>query len=261
MGDVRPALLVLLGAVGFILLIACANVGNLLLARAEARQKEIAVRTALGAARGRLAQQFLTESVVLSLVGGIVGLALGSIGLKGLLASYPDSIPRANEIALDGVVLLFTVGVSVVAGLVFGLAPLLHLTVKDLSSSLQDGSQRTTAGAARLILRRGLVASELAMAVILVIGAGLMLRSFSALQQVDPGFQVDNLLSFNISTNFTTGAEEALFLEDLRTQLAGLPGVTAVASMSGLPPNRRLNANTMEFEGLERNPDGSGPAG
>jgi putative ABC transport system permease protein len=255
-GDVRPALLVLLGAVGFVLLIACANVGNLLLARAEARQKEIAVRTALGAARGRLAQQFLTESVVLSLVGGLVGLALGSLGVKALLAGYPDSIPRANEIALDGVVLLFTVGVSVVAGLVFGLAPLLHLTVKDLSSSLQDGSQRTTAGAARLILRRGLVASELAMAVILVIGAGLMLRSFSALQQVDPGFQVDNLLSFNISTTFTTGTEEAQFLEDLRTQLAGLPGVTAVAGMSGLPPNRRLNANTMEFEGVEQTPDG-----
>jgi putative ABC transport system permease protein len=255
-GDVRPALLVLLGAVGFVLLIACANVGNLLLARAEARQKEIAVRTALGAARGRLTQQFLTESVVLSLVGGIVGLTLGSLGVKALLASYPDSIPRANEVAMDGTVLVFTVGVSVVAGLVFGLAPLLHLTVKDLSSSLQDGGQRTTAGAARLILRRGLVASELALAVILVIGAGLMLRSFSALQQVDPGFEVDNLLSFNISTTFTTGAEEALFLEDLRAQLAGLPGVTAVAGMSGLPPDRRLNANSMDFEGLERNPDG-----
>ncbi len=258
-GDVRPALLVLLGAVGFVLLIACANVGNLLLARAEARQKEIAVRTALGAGRGRLAKQFLTESVVLSLIGGTLGLIVGAVGVRALLATNPNSIPRVGEITLDASVMVFTLGVSIVAGLIFGLAPLLHLTVKDLSGSLREGGQRTTAGAARLFLRRGLVVSELALAVILVIGAGLMLRSFSALQQVDPGFQVDGLLSFRLylpPTTYVQPDQQATFLEEMRAQLGGLPGVANVAGMSGLPPQRRLNANTMEFEGLEQNDDG-----
>lgn len=258
-GDVRPALFVLLGAVGFVLLIACANVGNLLLAKAEARQKEIAVRTALGAGRGRLAKQFLTESVVLSLMGGLLGFVLGAVGVNTLLATNPDSIPRASEISLDASVLVFTLAVSVVAGLVFGLAPLLHLTVKDLSSGLREGTQRSTAGGARLLVRRALVVSELALAVVLVIGAGLMLRSFAALQEVDPGFHVDDLLSFELfmpSSTYPQPENRSVFIDQIRDRLVSLPGVVSASAMSGLPPDRRLNANTMRFEGLEEIPDG-----
>jgi putative ABC transport system permease protein len=258
-GEIRPALLVLLGAVGFVLLIACANVGNLLLARAESRQKEIAVRTALGAGRARLVRQFLTESVVLSLAGGIVGLTLGTLGVRMLLATNPDSIPRVSEIALDGSVLLFTFIVAVVAGILFGFAPLLHLTVKNLSMALHEGSQRTTVGSARLMLRRTLVASELALAVILVVGAGLMLRSFATLQQVDPGFRSEGLLTFRLylpPATYADPARQAVFLDQLTDRLNALPGVSSATAMSGLPPQRRLNANDMQFEGIERIPDG-----
>jgi putative ABC transport system permease protein len=258
-GEIRPALLVLLGAVGFVLLIACANVGNLLLARAESRQKEIAVRTALGAGRGRLIKQFLTESVVLSLAGGVVGLALGALGVRMLLATNPDSIPRVSEIALDGSVLLFTLIVAVVAGVLFGFAPLLHLTVKNLSLALHEGGQRTTVGSARLMLRRALVASELALAVILVVGAGLMLRSFATLQRVDPGFEPEGLLTFRLYLppgSYEDPVRQAVFLSELTDRLNALPGVESATAMSGLPPMRRLNANDMQFEGIERTPDG-----
>lgn len=258
-GDVEPALMVLLGAVGFVLLIACANVGNLLLARAEARQKEIALRTALGAGRGRLAKQFLTESVVLSLVGGVLGLALGWVGVRALLATNPDSLPRIREVTLDLPVLLFTFVVAVVAGLVFGLAPLLHVVVRDLSGALREGGQRTTAGRARLVLRRGLVVSELALAVVLVVGAGLMLRSFAHLQRVDPGFRVDDLLTFELympPASYEAPARQWQFLDELTRELQAVPGALSVSAMSGLPPNRRINANDMEFEGIERTPEG-----
>jgi predicted permease len=258
-GDVQPALFVLLGAVGFVLLIACANVGNLLLARAEARQKEIALRTALGAGRGRLARQFLTESLVLSLLGGVLGLALGWIGVRALLATNPDSLPRIREVTLDLPVLLFTFVVAVLAGVVFGLAPLLHVIVRDVSGALREGGQRTTAGRARLILRRGLVASELALAVILVVGAGLMLRSFSQLQRVDPGFRVDDLLAFQLylpPANYEGPPQQWQFLDELANQLEAIPGAVSASTMSGLPPDRRINANDMDFDGIEPTPDG-----
>lgn len=258
-GDVRPALLVLLGAVGFVLLIACANVGNLLLARAEARQKEIAIRTALGAGRGRLVRQFLTESLVLAFIGSVVGLVAATWGLRALLAVHPDSIPRVAEISLDGTVLAFTLGVTVVAGVLFGLAPLLHLTVRSMSAALREGGQRTTAGSARQVLRRGLVVAELALAVVLVVGAGLMLRSFAALQRVDPGFEPEGVLTFRLylpPATYPDPTSETQFLDEVTARLGGLPGVTSVTSMSGLPPERRINANDMEFEGIERVPDG-----
>ncbi len=258
-GEIRPALLVLLGAVGFVLLIACANVGNLLLARAESRQKEIAVRTALGAGRGRLLRQFLTESVVLSLVGGAVGLVAGTVGVRLLLATNPDSIPRLNEIHLDGTVLLFTLAVSIVAGVLFGLAPVFHVSANSVGMALREGGQRATVGSARLILRRSLVVSELALAVVLVIGAGLMLRSFSVLQQVDPGFQAGGLLTFRLfmpAATYPDPAAQNQFLGRLTDRLEAVPGVAAVTTMSGLPPRRRMNANSMEFEGLEETPDG-----
>ena len=258
-GEIRPALMILLGAVGFVLLIACANVGNLLLARAEARQKEIAVRTALGAGRGRLARQLLTESFVLSLMGGVVGLAVGKWGVQILVATNPDSIPRLAEISLDGSVMLFTILVSVLAGVLFGLAPVLHLAPHNLSPALREGGLRATAGSARLLLRQSLVVSELALAVVLVVGAGLMLRSFATLQRVDPGFEPNGLLTFRLflpGASYPAPSDQVSFLNRLTERIRAVPGVTDVTAMSGLPPQRRVNANTMQFEGIQASPDG-----
>jgi predicted permease len=258
-GDVRPALMLLLGAVGFVLLIACANVGNLLLAKAESRGKEIAVRSALGAGRWRLLRQFLTESIVLALIGGAVGLLLGYGGVKLLLASSPDSIPRAAEIRLDGAVVMFTLAVSVLTGLIFGFAPALHLSPRNVTLSLREGGHRTTAGSARMRLRRLLVVSEIALAVMLVVGAGLMIRSFAALQNVDPGFDPSNMLTFQMSlpaAKYQDAAAQTSFYQRAIDRLAALPGVKSVAAMSGLPPRRDVNANDMEIEGFVPTPDG-----
>jgi predicted permease len=258
-GNVRPTIILLLGAVGFVLLIACANVANLLLARAESRQKEIAVRAALGAGRLRLMRQFLTEGVVLSLVGGTLGLALGYAGVRVLLAINPRGIPRSVEIGIDGNVLLFTLAVTVVTGVVFGLAPALHLSRRNVTQTLRDASGRTTAGSARLVVRRLLVASEVALAVVLVVGSGLMLRSFAELQKVDPGFDPGGLLSFQLflpAATYPNGGAQNAFLDRLLGELRALPGVTDAAAMSGLPPRRDVNANDTEFEGKVPTPDG-----
>jgi putative ABC transport system permease protein len=258
-GGTRPALMLLLGAVGFVLLIACANVANLLLARAESRQKEVAVRAALGAGRGRLVRQFLTEGVVLSLIGGALGLLLGYAGVRVLLATNPRGIPRALEIALDGNVLLFTLAVSVVTGLIFGLAPALHLTKRTVTQSLRDGTGRTTASGARQQVRRLLVVSEVALAVILVVGSGLMLRSFAELQKVDPGFDPDGLLTFQLflpAATYPDPPAQAAFLDRLLERMRSLPGVTSAAAMSGMPPRRDVNANDTDFEGLVPTEDG-----
>ena len=258
-GGIRPALLMLLGAVGFVLLIACANVANLLLARAEGRGKEIAVRAALGARRGRLFRQFVTESLVLSLVGGAVGLALGWLGVRVLLATSPDSIPRAEEIGVDGSVLIFTLAVTLLTGIVFGLAPAFHLSPRTMGSALREGGQRSTAGSGRQQLRRLLVVSEVALAVVLVVGSGLMLRSFSALQAVDPGFDARNLLTFRIflpAARYPENSDQVAFMTRALERLRGLPGVVAAAAMSGQPPRRDVNANDTEFEGYTPTPDG-----
>jgi predicted permease len=258
-GSVRPKILVLLGAVGLVLLIACVNVANLLLARAEARQKEIAVRTALGAGRGRLISQFLTESVVLALLGGALGLLLAFLGVRGIVAANLDSLPRVDEIGLDSRALLFTLGVSVLTGLLFGLAPALHARAGVLFESLKEGGQRTTAGSGRQVLRRTLVVLEVAFAAMLVIGGGLLIRSFWELVQVDPGFDPEGVLSFQVSLPATTYAEDPQvtgFYQNLLGRLAALPGVTAVGAMSGMPPNRDLDANDTMFESVPEDPDG-----
>ena len=257
-GGIRPALLLLLGAVGFVLLIACANVGNLLLARAESRQKEIAVRAALGAGRMRLVRQFLTESVVLGLIGGVVGLFLAWSGLRVLLATSPGSIPRADEIALDGTVLLFTLAVSVFTGFLFGLAPLLHTSPGNVNVSLREGGHRATAGSVRMRLRRMLVVSEVALAVMLVVGAALMLRSFAALQSVNPGFDEENLLTFGLflpASDYPDGESQIAFHQRLADRLGALPGISAVGAMSGLPPRRDVNANDVTIEGYAFQPN------
>ena len=258
-GSIRPALFTLLGAVGFVLLIACANVANLLLAKAESRQKEISVRSALGAGTGRLLRQFLTEGFVLAIIGGVFGLMFGYWGVKLLLATSPGSVPRISEIGLDLSVVGFTLGVSLFTGLLFGLAPLMHLRAGNMNSALREGGQRSTAGATRQRLRRLLVVSEVALAVVLIVGSGLMLRSFSALQNVDPGFEPDGLLTFRIflpSSDYPQPSDQVAFFERLTLEGLSQPGVEQVTLMSGMPPNRPVNANDMEFEGIEPTPDG-----
>jgi putative ABC transport system permease protein len=250
-GGVNAALWVLQGAVGFVLLIACANLANLLLARAESRQKEFAIRSALGARRWRLLRQFLTEGVVLAIIGGALGAALGFAGLRAMLAANPESIPRAVEITLDTRVLAFTLLVSIVTGLLFAMAPLLHLREQVVTVSLKEGGQRATAGSARARVRSGLVMAEVALAVVLVVGAGLLLRSFQKLMEVDPGFNRTRLTTFGIvlpASDYRQGQDRVNFFDRLTSQLAQVPGVSAAAAMTGLPPNRDVNANDVDFE-------------
>ncbi len=258
-GSIRPKIQLLMGAVGLVLLIACVNVANLLLARAEARQKEIAIRTALGAARSRLIRQLLTESVVLALLGGALGLFLGWAGVKAIVAANLESIPRVDEIGLDGRSLLFTLGVSLLAGFLFGLAPALHSRAGAFFAVLKEGGQRTTAGSGRQWLRRGLVVAEVAFAAMLVIGGGLLIRSFWLLQRVDPGFDPKGVLSLEVSLpKASYGKPEQVlgFYDRLLDRLSHLPGVTSAAAMSGLPPNRPVDANDMVFESIPQTPDG-----
>src|SRR6185295_14620619 len=257
-GGVRPKIRLLLGAVGLVLLIACVNVANLLLARAEARQKEVAIRTALGAARGRLLRQFLTESVLLALLGGVLGLLLAFWGVKGIVAANLESLPRVDEIGIDGRSLLFTFGISLLTGVLFGLAPALHARAGAFFASLKEGGQRATAGAGRQLLRRVLVVLEVAFAATLVIGGGLLIRSFWLLQNVDPGFDPHGLLSLQISlpdANYDKPEQVTGFYQRLLAQVSRLPGVESATAVSGLPPNRSVDANDMEFEGVPRTPD------
>ena len=251
-GNIGTALWVLQGAVGFVLLIACANLANLILARAESRQKEFAVRTALGAGRWRLLKQFLTEGVLLSTVGGALGAAIGLAGVRALLAANPRSIPRALEIALDWKVLAFTLAVSVLTGLIFGMAPLLHLGEDAVMVTLKEGGQRATAGSARARVRSGLVMVEVALAVVLVVGAGLLMRSFQKLMTVDAGFNREHLTTFGVvlpRATYPKAEQRVAFFNRLQDRLRELPGVTGVAAMTGLPPNRAVNANDTDFEG------------
>ena len=253
-GNIGTALWVLQGAVGFVLLIACANLANLILARAESRQKEFAIRSALGAGRFRLLRQFLTEGVLLAIVGGALGAALGVAGLRAMLAANPDSIPRALEIALDWKVLAFAFVVSIVTGLVFGMAPLLHLREDVVTISLKEGGQRTTAGSARARVRSGLVMAEVALAVVLVVGAGLLLRSFQKLMTVDAGFSREHLTTFGVvlpGASYPQGADRVAFFNRLLGRFREMPGVTGVAAMTGLPPDRPVNANDTDFVGYQ----------
>lgn len=251
-GSIGTALLVLQCAVGLVLLIACANMANLLLMRAETRHRELAVRSALGAGRFRLMRQFVAESLVLAFAGAAGGLALAYWGLHALVATNAGSIPRAASVSLDARVLLFTVLLALVTGLVFGLAPLLHLSTSSIGLTLRDAGSRTTAGSARSRVRRGLVIAEMAFAVMLVIGAGLLLRSFWNLMRVDPGFDRAKLTTFSIAlptATYRDSTRRVAFFDNLTHQLAGIPGVSSAAAMSGLPPRRTVNANDTNFEG------------
>jgi predicted permease len=256
-GNVKRALWVLQGAVALVLLIACANVANLLLARAESRHKEFAVRTALGAGKTRILRQFMAEGTVLSLLGAGLGLALAFWGLKALLAANPDSVPRASEITLDPVVLAFTAGVALLTGLVFGLAPLLHMGDQAVSLSIKEGGVRATSGAGRNRVRHGLVVAEIALAVMLVIGAGLLIKTFRNLTSVDAGFDVENRVTFGLVLPLATYPDSQRVVDvitNLVRRLDEIPGVERAAAIQGLPPQRQVNANDTDFEGYNPGP-------
>jgi len=237
-GDVRPALLVLLAAVSFVLLIACANVAHMLMARGAARQREIAVRAALGAKRWRIVRQFLTESLLLALLGGAAGLLLAFWGIRVLVALVPASMPRADSIGLDARVLLFTAMVSILTGIVFGIVPALQSSALNLRDALQESGRGSGESLRRNRLRSALVGSEFALAFLLMIGSGLMVRTFFALRAVDPGFQPHHVLSAVVSI---AGSEEAppqkrfAFYEQVLHRVAALPGVESVSAINHVP--------------------------
>ncbi|CAN5880254.1 ABC transporter permease [soil metagenome] len=261
-GEVRTPLLVLLGAVGLVLLIACANVANLLLARAAAREGEIAVRAALGAGRGRLVRQLLTESVLLGLIGGALGLLLAYWGTTLLSALRLEGIPRLDEIGLDGAVVGFTLVVALLTGAIFGLIPALQATRTDLTSTLREGGRGALGGVRGSHARSMLVVSEMALAVMLLIGAGLLIRSFLQLQQVDPGFRTEQALAFDLelpSQSYSEGPQQAEFFRALIERLQPLPGVQAVSAVNILPmANDRFIIN-FDVEGRDEAPPGERP--
>ena len=250
-GSASRAIWVLQAAVGFVLLIACANLANLLLARAETRHREFAVRAALGATRGTLLRQFVIEGTLLSLAGGALGVALAVGLLRALLAFYPESLPRSADVALDPAALAFTLAVSLLTGLVFGLAPLAHTRAGGLSLALKEGGGRGATGGGRHGVRRALVVAEVALAVVLVVGAGLMVRTVLNLSHVDAGFNRARLTTFSVdlpSANYAASADRARFYHRLVGELRALPGVQGATTMSGLPPQRRVDANDTDLE-------------
>jgi predicted permease len=236
-GDVRGVLLVLLGAVSFVLLIACANVANLLLARSTGRAREFAIRSALGASSARVIRQLLTESVMLSLAGGAIGLILAKLGTHVILAALPDLLPRADEVGLDYHVLLFTAGISILTGVVFGLVPALKLLSPDVTETLKEGGRGSSGK--RHGTQRALVAVEMALAIVLLIGAGLMIRSLARLWAINPGFDPRNVLTYNISLtsgqNVSADQLRSNYRETLR-QIQSLPGIEAVSMVGGSLP-------------------------
>jgi putative ABC transport system permease protein len=261
-GDTRFPLLVLLGAVGFVLLIACANVANLLLARASIRKRELATRAALGAGRGQIVRQLLTESLVLSVVGGLLGSLIGFAGLRLLLSISPSDIPRIGEsgsaVTLDLRVLLFTLGISLITGIVFGLVPAISASRPNLATSLNENSSRSGMGFRHGKIRSILVISEMALALVLVIGAALLIRTFLKLEDVDPGFTTHNVLTAAMSLSggrFQKTAPVAQIVRNGRERLMALPGVLDVAASNCLPLESRFG---MIFDILGR-PKGDTP--
>ncbi|MEJ7811034.1 MAG: ABC transporter permease [Gemmatimonadaceae bacterium] len=231
-GTVRATLLVLLGAVGVVLLIGCANVANLFLARAASREREVAVRTALGAGRSRLLRQFLAESLLLSLTGGALGLLFAHWALRAMLAAAPTSIPRADGITIDATVLAFLLGVSTIVGAVFGVLPALQLSRTDALGAFRDAGRGLTAGLGRRRLRQALVVSEVALAMLLVIGAALLVKSFWRLQRVDPGFEPRGLLAVRVQLPASRYAERPRvrrFYEELAARARATPGVRSAS--------------------------------
>lgn len=237
-GGVRPLLLVLLAAVGFVLLIACLNVANLMLARSTVRAREFAIRAALGATQGRVVCQLLAESVLLGLIGGTIGLLLAAWGTRAALATLPSTLPRAEQIGLDAHVLIFTAGTAILAGILFGLTPALKMSHRATNDTLKEGGRSNTGRRHRA--QGVFVVTEMAMALVLLAGAGLMVRSFARLWQIDPGFDPHHVMSFGLTpppSVLTAGAERIrAHFRDLNRRLGAIPGVEAVAQTSGAAP-------------------------
>jgi len=231
-GNIRRPLLILLGAVGAVLLIACANVANLLLVRASVRQKEMAIRVALGASRATLVRQLLTESVLLATLGAVLGTLLAFWGTSFIAAQLPNGIPRLQEARVDASVLVFTLAISLLTGLLFGLAPALQASRPNLTEGLKEG-ERSSSGRQRL--RSALVVGEVALTLTLLVGAGLLIQSFRRVLKVDPGFKAQNLLTMQVSVNNPDGRQVANFFEQLQQNVRNLPGVTSVAVSNGIP--------------------------
>jgi predicted permease len=248
-GDARRSIWIMQVAVGFFLLIACANLANLLMARAESRRREFAVRAALGASRSRLLRQTMTEGVMLCVAGGMLGLWLARVAVQALIRAYPTSVPRMSEISIDLFVLLFALGVSMATGVLFGLAPVAQGRMNDLVTAFKEGGDRGASGAGRQHIRRALVVVEVALAVMLVIGAGLLIRTVYNLTSVDAGFDRSRLVTFSMTLAEpydpdTRGPAYQRLLDKLRVA----PGVQGAAVMSGLPPNRSPEAIPTRIE-------------
>jgi predicted permease len=252
-GDVRPALLVLLGAVGFVLLIACANVANLVLARTVARRKEIAVRAALGAGRGRIVRPILAETLVMAVVGGALGLLLAGVGVRLIVAFLGEQMPRVNDIRVDLPVLAFTFTLAILTGILAGLLPAWKLTRANPNDALKEGGRSDSdAGAGSPVLRHTLVVAEVALALVLMLGAGLLVRSLSRLQSVPPGFEPKNVFHARISlpdSQYATPEAKAAFFERVLERVRALPGVETAGAMNTLPLTDGGSTQPVAIEG------------
>ncbi len=257
-GGVRPALWILMGAVGFLLLIACTNVANLLLVRGDARLREMALRTAVGASPARLVRQMITESVLLALAGAALGLGAAFAAIRTLMALDPSSLPPLSPVRLDGTVIAFTVALAVLTTLLFGLLPALRTLGLNLVDALREGSQQATVGGGRQRLRGALVVAEVALAVILVVGAGLMVRSLGALNRIDLGFNPSHVLTLRLAVptaRYDTPERVVSFYRTLNDRIRALPGVQAAGVVRVLPLATTIGDYGLDVEGYEEPPD------
>jgi putative ABC transport system permease protein len=251
-GDVRPALYVMFGAVAFVLLIACANVANLLLVRAASRESEMAVRTALGAGSWRIVRQLVTESVLLAAIGGILGTQLALWGVDLLLDLAPAGLPRIDEVTVNGTVLLFTAGVTMLTGVIFGSFPALQAARANVSGMLKDGMRGSSGGVASRRARNSLVMAEMALAVVLLVGAGLLIRSFSKLLAVDPGFRAERVVTFTIAapdSKYGEYVQRRTMVADLLERMQRLPGIQGSAVVTGLPLSNMMMRTSAHIVG------------
>jgi putative ABC transport system permease protein len=268
-GNIRPSLIILLAVVGVVMLIACANVANLLLARAAVRQREMAIRTALGASRKRVIRQMLTESVLLAFIGGGLGLLLATWGRDALVSLIPKNlaplgfIGQVAAVNIDGRVLTFTLALALFTGIIFGFAPALQASKPDLNEALKEGGRSSTAGAARRGIRNVLVVSEIAMALVLLIGAGVLMRSFIRLMNVDPGFDPQNVLTMNVElpdSRYTNAIQMIAFEQNALAHLAKIPGVHNAGAVFGLPLGQMLIRGDISIEGQPAPPPNVTPS-
>ena len=255
-GPAARSIWMLQASVGLVLLIACANLASLFMARADIRRRELAVRTALGATPGRLLQQFVTEGMLLAMAGGVLGILVARAAVTTFARIYPDSLPRTGGLAIDGVVLLFAAGVAVVSALLFASAPLVHTRMKGLAAALREGTDRQ-AGGPRQRARACLVIAEVALAVVLVAGAGLLARSVLNLTNVDVGFNRSRLITFSTTlpqARYPQPSSRAGVYQSMLERIRGVPGVTSASAMSGLPPERALATMATDFDGYVAGP-------